>query len=84
MFTPGNERFVHHIIVYECTDLGEGEEDVLAGLAAAAGSGCTESGILEHIQTCNHVVVTWALGSEVREAAGGGEGGGWMMLVVFV
>ncbi|XP_045118850.1 MOXD1 homolog 2-like [Portunus trituberculatus] len=64
VFTPGNEKYVHHIIVYECTDLAEEQQEVFEGLAASAGSGCYEKEILQHIETCNHVVVTWAVGSE--------------------
>ncbi|KAG0729482.1 DBH-like monooxygenase protein 1 [Chionoecetes opilio] len=65
VFTPGNEQYVHHIIVYECTDLEKTQQKVFEKLAASAGSGCYETEILQHIETCNHVVVTWAVGSEV-------------------
>lgn len=65
IFTPGNQQYVHHIIVYECTDIEEGLESEFEQLAADQGHGCTETIMLKYIRTCNHVVVAWAVGSEV-------------------
>ncbi|KAK4302315.1 hypothetical protein Pmani_025590 [Petrolisthes manimaculis] len=64
IFTPGNQQHVHHIIVYECTDIEEGLKEEFEQLAAGQGHGCTETIMLKYIRTCNHVVVAWAVGSE--------------------
>ncbi|XP_069156757.1 DBH-like monooxygenase protein 1 [Procambarus clarkii] len=67
VFTAGNEQYVHHMIVYECTDLGNLNPEVDADfevLASSAGHGCYQADTPHVVLTCNHVVVAWAVGSE--------------------
>nr|XP_053650331.1 DBH-like monooxygenase protein 1 [Cherax quadricarinatus] len=67
VFTSGNEQYVHHMIVYECTDLTnlEPELDVaFEELASSGGHVCYQTDTSQLVYTCNHVVVAWAVGSE--------------------
>ncbi|XP_071534713.1 DBH-like monooxygenase protein 1 [Panulirus ornatus] len=64
VFTRGNEQYVHHMIVYECTDLGPEMDVAFEELAASDGHGCYQGNMSRLIFTCNHVVAAWAVGSQ--------------------
>ncbi|XP_042882375.1 MOXD1 homolog 2-like [Penaeus japonicus] len=64
VFTPGNEAYLHHIIVYECTNMGPALDVAFEELANSPGHECYQTNMSQLIYTCNHVVVAWALGSE--------------------
>ena len=65
VFTPGNEQHVHHMIVYECTNLQANLEKVFEDLAQSNGHPCYQDNMSKLLYTCNHVVVVWTLGSGV-------------------
>ncbi|XP_071513833.1 DBH-like monooxygenase protein 1 [Panulirus ornatus] len=64
VFTPGHEQYLHHLIVYECTDLGPDVDLAFEELASSDGHGCYQSNTSQLIFTCNHVVAAWAVGSQ--------------------
>ncbi|XP_064082617.1 DBH-like monooxygenase protein 1 [Macrobrachium nipponense] len=65
VFNPeGNERYLHHMIVYECTDLSPELEVAFEELSERPGHECYLQNMTQLIYTCNHVVVAWAVGSE--------------------
>ncbi|CAL4119360.1 unnamed protein product, partial [Meganyctiphanes norvegica] len=64
VFSGSNERFVHHMIVYECTNLGAELDDVLDQLSLQPGQECYQSNMSHLIYNCNHVVATWTTGSQ--------------------
>ncbi|XP_076032752.1 MOXD1 homolog 2-like [Oratosquilla oratoria] len=64
VFSPGNEGYLHHIIVYECSGVDADLEVAFEELSSTSGHQCYQSSMSPLIYTCNHVIVAWAIGSE--------------------
>ena len=63
---PGNEMYVHHLLMYACK-ISEEQEDMFAMWAEQDGVLCY--GVdhpLEWRQQCRSVLIAWAVGGEVR------------------
>ena len=65
VFTTGNEQFVHHMILYECTSSDSEKEKSFEELSKLDGHPCYKASMSQLLFACNHVVVVWAVGSRV-------------------
>uniref|UniRef100_A0A6A7G1R7 MOXD1 homolog 2-like n=2 Tax=Hirondellea gigas TaxID=1518452 RepID=A0A6A7G1R7_9CRUS len=64
VFSAGNERHVHHMILYECTSDDPSVMASLEQLADSSGDLCYSENMSQFLRPCSHVVVAWAVGSK--------------------
>ncbi|KAA0189595.1 hypothetical protein HAZT_HAZT001855 [Hyalella azteca] len=64
IFSAGNERHVHHILVSECTSDDPAVVASLEQLADSSGGQCYSQDMSPLLRACSHVVVAWAVGSK--------------------
>ncbi|GLG93581.1 MOXD1-like protein 2 [Gryllus bimaculatus] len=63
-----SRRYMHHVIVYECSGDGRMENPELEVHARDAGQPCYQPNLPDIYYNCNSVVVAWARGSEEKPA----------------
>lgn len=66
VFSAGNERHVHHMIVSECSSEQPSVRAALEQLADTEGGDCHSEAMIPLLKACAHTVVAWAVGSQVR------------------
>ncbi|CAL4089777.1 unnamed protein product, partial [Meganyctiphanes norvegica] len=64
VFSEGNNKFIQHMIVYECTSLGSELDAVLEEMSLEPGQECYQTKMAQLIYMCNHVVAAWTKGSQ--------------------
>ncbi|KAF2361340.1 Copper type II ascorbate-dependent monooxygenase C-terminal [Trinorchestia longiramus] len=64
IFSAGNERHVHHIVVSECTSDDPSVVATMEQLADSSGGQCYSNNMVHLLKACSHVVVAWAVGSK--------------------
>ncbi|CAL4128695.1 unnamed protein product, partial [Meganyctiphanes norvegica] len=64
ILSSGNEEYLQHIIVYECTSFGPELDAAFEELSHQLGQDCHQSSMAHLRYTCSHVVAMWAKESQ--------------------